>query len=262
MIKEKSAMFHNGLENQLFSRAVRGGRSIVYCYLRESDGTPYYVGVASTSDRPASKYHATKPPRNRQYIRILRQGLTRNQAWEWEKFYIAHYGRKDIGTGILRNQSSGGEGNNGYRHTPESKARVSLATKGKKQSEDWVVKRTSQIRGENNGMYGKTHTAEAREKMSRARKGVKRGPMSEDARRKLSEARKGRRFPGARRKMTPEQVEQHRCRILDWHRQDRERRASVRGVSVEELLKLEKRERNQRSYANWKQRKQEAEEAA
>jgi hypothetical protein len=51
--------------------------------------------------------------------------------------------------------------------------------------------------GENNPMYGKTHTAEARVKIGNASKtrqsGKKRGPMSEDRKRKISEALKGKR---------------------------------------------------------------------
>ena len=243
-----------------FSRFVRGGKSFVYVYLRHRDGSPCYVGVASTSDRPGSKYHAIKPPQDRRLIRVLRSGLTRSQAWEWEKYFIAHYGRKDISTGILRNQSDGGEGNNGYRHTPETKQRVSNSMKGRRQTQEWIEKRTSQIKGKNNGMFGKRHTEEARKKMSETRTGMKRGPMSPEARAKISQARLGRPNPAAAHPLS----EEHRKALsrggLERHRKAREARAALRGVTVEELLRLEKQERNQRSYANWKAKK--AQEAA
>jgi hypothetical protein len=242
------------LEEQNFARPVRGRKSLVYAYLRESDGTPYYIGVASTSDRPASKYHRVKPPRNRRLIRILRSQLRREQAWEWEKYFIRHYGRKDTGTGILRNQSDGGEGNNGYRHTEETRRRVSESTKGRKQTPEWINKRTSKIRGKNNGMFGREHSEETKFKMSQLRRGVKRSPMSEETRRKISEARKGKSPSVPKPKMTPKQIEAHRLRAIEWHRNAREQRAAVKGVTVPELLKLEKKDRNARSYANLKLR--------
>jgi hypothetical protein len=242
------------LQEQNFARTVRGRKSLVYAYLRESDGTPYYIGVASTSDRPASKYHRVKPPRDRRFIRIPRSDLRREQAWEWEKYFISHYGRKDLGTGILRNQSDGGEGNNGYRHTEETKRRVSESMKGRKQTPEWIKKRASKIRGENNGMFGRQHSEETKAKMSQLRKGVKRGPMSEEAKRKISEAKKGKSPSVPKPKMTPEQIEAHRLRTIEWHRRAQEQRAAARGATVPELLKLEKKERNARSYANWRAR--------
>jgi hypothetical protein len=43
----------------------------------------------------------------------LRKDLPEGKAFEWEKFYIKHYGRIDLGTGILRNLTDGGEGQSG-----------------------------------------------------------------------------------------------------------------------------------------------------
>jgi hypothetical protein len=240
------------LKEVFFGPYVRGGKSVVYVYLRESDGTPYYIGVGSTTDRPKSRHHATKPPRDLRLVRPLRGQLTKQQAWEWEKYYIKHYGRKDIGTGILRNQSDGGEGNLGYKHTPETKQRVSMQFRGRKQSPEWVEKRISQIRGENNGMYGRKHSPEARRQMSLSRTGRKRGPLSEETRRKISEAKKGKPSGLKGSKRTEEQKKVMSIAKLESHRIARQARADARGVTVEVLLKLEKRERNQRAYANWK----------
>ncbi len=87
--------------------------AFVYCYLRSNTLTPYYVGIAIDPNRPISKSHSCAVPRDRARIRILRSGLTLEEAQDWEVFYIAHYGRKDLGTGILRNMTEGGEGRTG-----------------------------------------------------------------------------------------------------------------------------------------------------
>ena len=118
-----------------FADVVRHG-NFVYCYLRV-DGSPYYVGIASTSARPTQKHRTNRGgvqvPRDRARIRVMRSGLTREEACEWEMFYIKHYGRKDIGTGILRNQTDGGDnGGLGYRHSEEHKAHMSTVLTGRK----------------------------------------------------------------------------------------------------------------------------------
>lgn len=81
----------------------------VYCYLRTASNRPYYVGLGSRSDRMTAR-HSCKVPRDRSRIRVMRQGLTREQAVHWERFYIARYGRKDTRTGYLVNRTEGGEG--------------------------------------------------------------------------------------------------------------------------------------------------------
>jgi hypothetical protein len=100
--------------------------SYVYCYLREKDLTPYYIGVASTSFRPLDKRHCCVVPKDKKRIRVMKSGLTQLAAFEWEIFYIAHYGRKDLGTGILRNRTDGGDGLvPGHKWTKEELARRS-----------------------------------------------------------------------------------------------------------------------------------------
>lgn len=81
----------------------------VYCYLRTTSNKPYYIGLGSRPDRMTAR-HSCKIPRDRSRIRVMRQGLTRQQAVYWECFYIARYGRKDLGTGCLVNRTEGGEG--------------------------------------------------------------------------------------------------------------------------------------------------------
>ena len=116
-----------------------------YAYLRE-DGTPYYIGKG-TRRRIHSKLHNVNlPPEERRIF--LKEGLTAEEASRHEIYLINVLGRKDLGTGILRNLTDGGEGplgrvvsqeqrekvrkaNTGWKHTPESLANMSKALKGR-----------------------------------------------------------------------------------------------------------------------------------
>ena len=108
-------------------KAVAAKGAFVYCYLR-ADGTPYYVGFASTATRPFGKHECAVPRKNRERVRVLRSGLSNFDGFKWEMFFIARYGRKDIGTGILRNQTAGGEGF--PELSPEAVARRDAHCKG------------------------------------------------------------------------------------------------------------------------------------
>ena len=91
-------------------KAVAAKGFFVYVYLREKDLTPYYVGLSKNFRRPFDR-HCVKVPVDACRVRVLKSGLSRQQAIEWEVFYIDHYGRVDMNTGILRNATPGGDGN-------------------------------------------------------------------------------------------------------------------------------------------------------
>jgi len=108
-----------------FSRLALQG-FYVYCYLRSSDLTPYYIGIGSTRTRAYSSQHNVNPPADRRLIRIMRRGLSSwQEACLLEQFYIRRYGRKDIGTGVLRNRTDGGEGTPGRKVNSDTKAKIS-----------------------------------------------------------------------------------------------------------------------------------------
>jgi hypothetical protein len=104
-----------------------------YAYLRE-DGTPYYIGKGKAG-RINNKLHTIHlPPEEGRRI-FLKQNLTDEEARKHEVYMIAVLGRKDLGTGILRNMTDGGEGCAGRVLSDETKRKLSGAHKGRKKSE-------------------------------------------------------------------------------------------------------------------------------
>ena len=126
-----------------------------YAYLRK-DKTPYYIGKGK-EDRAYFKWkNEIKPPRDKSRIIFLKQNLTEEEAFKHEKYMIAVFGRKDLGTGILHNRTNGGEGISGYFHSENTKEKMKELKCGKR-----------------NPFYGKSHTEETKKKISQSQKGEK-----------------------------------------------------------------------------------------
>ena len=67
----------------------------------------------------------------------------------WERRYIAHYGRKDNGTGILRNQTDGGEeGSQGRIVSDETRRKLAEASTGREWSEESKAKLSASKMGQ------------------------------------------------------------------------------------------------------------------
>lgn len=141
-----------------------------YSYLRE-DGTPYYIGKGK-GDRVFQKtrHNVKVPPKNR--ILFLKKNLTEEEAFNHEKYMIAVFGRKDLGTGILRNRTDGGDGNSGYKHSEEAKRKISQSNSGRKWSYEAKKRHSKMCLGLNRTPASMSQ--ENREKLSKMRKGIKR----------------------------------------------------------------------------------------
>ena len=151
-------------------------RYYVYAYLRP-DGTPYYIGKGC-NNRAYKKHRHISVPKNRIKIVFLETNLSNVGACALERRYIEWYGRKDLGTGILRNMTDGGEGVEGHIHSQKTKDRIRDSRKD-----------------QSSPNKGKTTSSEHRAKLSAANKGKsppnKGRPLSPEHRAKLSAANKG-----------------------------------------------------------------------
>ena len=79
-----------------------------YMWIR-SNGTPYYIGKGCRNRAFIVHRNKRVPVPERARI-VIQYWASEQEAYEMEKWYIQFYGRKDLGTGILRNMTDGGEG--------------------------------------------------------------------------------------------------------------------------------------------------------
>jgi hypothetical protein len=129
----------------------------VYQYLDDT-GKPYYIGKGS-NDR-INESHAPwvelPPKERRQFVKI---GMIEQDAFNFELALIKKYGRK-IDGGILDNiKLTRWVGQSGWKHTEETKQKISKKNQGKIRSE------------EHKQNYRKPKTAEHAEKIRQANLG-------------------------------------------------------------------------------------------
>jgi hypothetical protein len=156
-----------------------------YAYLRE-DRTPYYIGKGQGKRIYKKGSGEVNPPKDKSRIIYLKQNLTEEEAFKHEIYMIDVFGRKDLGTGILRNKTDGGDGVSGNIHSEETKRKIGEANKNPSEE---TRKKMSEVK------KGRTHSEESKKRMSEARKGEKNHnygkSLSEETKRKMSEAGKG-----------------------------------------------------------------------
>jgi hypothetical protein len=142
-----------------------------YAYLRE-DGSPYYIGKGKGKRAWWRCKGDVCPPRDKNRVLILKSNLSEEEAYKHEIYLIFVFGRKDNGTGILRNKTNGGDGSRGTVRTEETRRKIGNAHRGKtlteehklavsryrtgrKMSEEQRQKISDRLRGEGNPNFGK-----------------------------------------------------------------------------------------------------------
>jgi hypothetical protein len=154
-----------------------------YIWLRE-DGSPYYVGKCSRTDRAFSKHkHVGEPPRDD--LILLQEFPSEEDAYTAEIFLIAYYGRKDLKTGCLANLTDGGEG---YHPSQAIRDKISKAIKDRVVSTD-TKKLISESVKKSWAKRIRKHSEESILKMKKAHKG-RVVVLSKASRQKQSETQK------------------------------------------------------------------------
>ena len=130
----------------------------IYRHIRLDKNEPFYIGIGSDdkykraySVNPRTKHWKNITALTPYQVEIVLDNLTWEEACKKEQEFIQLYGRKDKGLGSLCNYTDGGEGAYGRVLTNESKKKISQSVSGK-----------------NHGMYQKTHTEKAKEKIAKA----------------------------------------------------------------------------------------------
>lgn len=159
----------------------------VYIHLEADTFKPFYVGIGNTrrpyrtTQRSQFWHNVTK--KHGFVVDIICDRLTWCDATEWEILFVRHYGRRNNSTGILVNQTKGGDGrigcdpwNKGIPCTEQRRKNISKAKLGKTMSE--IAK--SNMKGRTPWNKGLTKETDSRvnvsiftrEKMSKAHTGT------------------------------------------------------------------------------------------
>ncbi len=152
----------------------------VYLHVKLTNGEPFYVG------KGIGKRKSSKTDRNRWWnfivnkhgydIIILEENLSEEKAIEREIYWIDRIGKASENKGTLVNITNGGEGVSGYKHTDETKKRITETLLGHKRNSGKILteehKKNISLskKGQN---AGRINSPESLKKTSDKLKGIK-----------------------------------------------------------------------------------------
>lgn len=113
--------YTKGMEK--FNRTNQPPGFYTYAYLRESDGTPWYIGKGKGPrawQRHGSDNYRWSPPPNERIL-FLKWDLSEQNAFKHEVYLIGLYGLERDGGLLAGNQTYGGQGSSGYKQPKKLK---------------------------------------------------------------------------------------------------------------------------------------------
>lgn len=171
----------------------------VYLYKRSENssngaaGSPYYIGKGKgrRAWKKCKRLNEINIPSNKENISILSENLSEPDAHQLEMLLIFLYGRIDLGTGILRNRTDGGEGTSGRILSVASRMLLSEIMK-----KEWKTPKRIEIGRRSIAAAAVTNrerkkSAQEIENLRNRMKGRVITPMTDTIRAKISESKKG-----------------------------------------------------------------------
>lgn len=164
----------------------------VYAYLRSKNsktakaGTPYYIGKGY-GKRVFANHGKLHLPASKSLIVILESNLTELGAFALERRLITYWGRKDLSTGILLNQTDGGQGSTGAIKvvSEETRKKISIALKHLRaaensffNSEEYRGKLSEGAKSSWNNPQSKQRNVDVIEKRKKSYKNTRNDPTS------------------------------------------------------------------------------------
>ena len=135
----------------------------LYRHIRLDEDQPFYIGFGKKTEQD-EKYHTytranTLKKRNSIWhrihnkteikVEILLESDNSDFVLQKEREFVKLYGRINLGTGTLANLTEGGDGTVGYKHSEESKLKMSKSQKGRLVSQETKdkIQQTKKIHG-------------------------------------------------------------------------------------------------------------------